>query len=102
MRDALKEGGELHKEGATWDPPDDCPVSALTSETLPPLLLDLSSQYMRIQMVVEEVIGSGFVMPHLHAEERRIPGIAFEAHIIKDKHRDVADHRSNASRCQSA
>lgn len=89
VADALQPGGELHKEGATWPPPEDCPVSALTTETLPGLLLDISSQYMRVRMAVWEAVGSGYVMPFLHRKEMRYPGIVFEAHEIIGTQRDI-------------
>jgi hypothetical protein len=73
VREAIQEGGALHEDGATWDPPDDCPVSALTSEALPGLLLDITSKYMRVRMAVWEAIGSAYVMPYLHRKEMRYP-----------------------------
>ena len=89
VREALEEGGALHEEGATWAPPADCPVSALTSETLPGLLLDVGSLYMRVRWVAWEVIGNAYVMPYLHRKEMRYPGIAFDAHEIIGSQRDI-------------
>ena len=89
VREALQEGGELHEEGATWAPPEDCPVSALTEQTLPGLLLDVGSQYMRVRWVAWEVIGDAYVMPYLHRKEMRYAGIAYEAHEIIGTQRDI-------------
>ena len=87
VREALQ--GELHEDGVTWDPPAECPVSSLTAQSLPGLLLDVSSQYMRIRQCILETIGHTYVMAFLHRKEMRYPGIAFEAHEIIGTQREI-------------
>ena len=89
VREALAPEGALHEEGATWDPPEGCPVSALTAETLPGLLLDIGSKHMRVRWAVWEAVGSGYMRPYLHRKEMRYPGIAFDAHEIIGEQREI-------------
>jgi hypothetical protein len=81
----------LRQPDATLAPPASCPVSAITSETLPPLLVDLASKTMRLRLVVDEVISSTFVLPHLKAVEVRRPGIFWDGHRTIGMHQDIAD-----------
>ena len=89
---------ELRTEGATLKPPDDCPISAITSDTLPPLLVDLASQTVRVRLIMDEIISSTFVSPHLAAIEERRAGIFFEVHHFIGLHQDIANLFGDADR----
>jgi hypothetical protein len=82
---------QLRAPGAVLSPPADCPLSAITSETLPPLLVDIGSQTMRVRLIIDEVIGATFVSPHLAAVEQRRPGIFYDVHHLLGLHQDIAD-----------
>ena len=82
---------ELRAEGATLAPPAACRVSAITAETLPPLLVDIASQTMRMRLMIEEVIAATYVGPHLAFIEERRSGIFWDGHRLIGMHQDVAD-----------
>jgi hypothetical protein len=87
---------ELRADGATLAPPNGCPVSALTPDTLPPLLVDIASPTIRLRCMIDEVIADKYVGPHLAKVESRDPGIFYSALSIIGMHQDIADIFGNA------